>query len=154
VIGPDNTFAGSKNMKLVAHSREEYFNAAGDRGPILRELDKVIRKAAPKLKPFFIETPTMAGLAYGSYHYKYASGREADWPVIGLGVQKNHLSLYVCVAKNGQYLAEIYRESLGKVSCGKSCIRFKKIEDLNLDVVRKLCSEAAELSASSSNFQM
>jgi hypothetical protein len=141
-------------MRLEAHSREEYFAAAGDRGPELRQLDKLIRKAAPKLKPYLLETSSMTGLAYGSYRYKYATGRESDWPIIGLGAQKNYLALYVCVTKGNKYLAEIYNKKLGKVNCGRSCIRFKKLEDLNLDVLREICSEAEKLSSKPGNLQM
>jgi hypothetical protein len=141
-------------MKLEAHSRTEYFAAAGERGTGLRRLDKIIRQSAPGLKPYLLETESMAGLGYGKYRYKYASGREVDWCVIGLAAQKHHFSLYICIARNGKYLAELYRDRLGKVSCGKSCIRFKKIDDLNLGVVSDICDEAAALAQSKENFQM
>jgi hypothetical protein len=141
-------------MKLEAHSRTEYFAAAGERGAGLRRLDKIIRQSAPGLKPYLLDTESMTGLGFGKYHYKYASGKEVDWCVIGLATQKNHFSLYICLARDGKYLAEIYRDRLGKVSCGKSCIRFKKIEDLDLEVVKEICEEAAALAQSKENFQM
>jgi hypothetical protein len=141
-----------KQMKTEAHSRTEYFGAAGERAPVLRKLDKVIRQAAPSLKPYFVDTQSMSGLGYGQYRYKYAGGKEADWPVIGLATQKNHFSLYICIARNGKYLAELYRDRLGKVSCGKSCIRFRKLEELNLEVLKEICEEAATLSQSNHNF--
>jgi hypothetical protein len=62
--------------------------------------------------------------------------------------------LYVCVGKDGQYLPEIYGKRLGRVNCGKSCIRFKKIEDLDLAVVEEICREAGELAKSQHNLQM
>jgi hypothetical protein len=46
--------------------------------------------------------------------------------------------LYVCAVHNGEYLAEKHAKELGKVSVGKSCIRFKKVEDLNLPVLKKI----------------
>lgn len=141
-------------MKLEAHSRTEYFAAAGERGAVLRRLDKLIRQSGPGLKPYLLETESMSGLGYGKYRYRYASGKEGDWCVIGLAVQKNNFCLYVCIGRNGKYLAEIYRDRLGKVSCGKSCIRFKKIEDLNLEVIKEICEEAAALAQSQENFQM
>ncbi len=66
-----------------------------------------------------------------------------DWPVIALASQKNYISLYVCCITDGQYLAERNKKELGKVSVGKSCIRFKKLEDLNLPALKKLLKEAA-----------
>lgn len=78
------------------------------------------------------------------YHYEYASGREGGWPVIGLTNQKHHISLYICAAKDGKYLAEHYGERLGKVDNGKSCIRFKKADDLNLEEMKHIVRDAAE----------
>jgi len=49
-------------VKIEAHSRKDYFDAAGERGPALRQLDKIIRQAAPTLKPYFLDAETMAGL--------------------------------------------------------------------------------------------
>ena len=84
-------------------------------------------------------------LGYGKFHYKYASGREGDTSVIGLASQKNYISLYILAEKDGVYLAEANKEKLGKVSVGKSCIRFKKLEDLNLKVAMQLAKTAAKL---------
>ena len=64
--------------------------------------------------------------------------------MISLASQKNYISLYVCSVVDGQYLAEKYKDQLGKVSVGKSCIRFKQLEDLNLDMVKKLLVESAK----------
>lgn len=141
-------------MRIAASSRKEYFAAVGERSGALKKLDALIRKAAPTLKPFFLDLPSMTMLGYGKFHYKYGSGREGEWAVVGLAAQKNHLSLYVCIGRDGRYLAEIYGSKLGKVSCGKSCIRFKKLEDLDLSAVADICREAAELAKKSENFQM
>jgi hypothetical protein len=46
--------------------------------------------------------------------------------------------------ENKQYLAEKYESDLGKVDVGKSCIRFKKIEDLIIETVKKVLKEAAK----------
>jgi len=101
-------------------------------------LDKFIKKTVPKLKPQFAYNM----LGYGMFHYKSKSGREGDWPVIALASQKNYISVYVCAVKDGKYLAETNKEKLGKVSVGKSCIRFKKIEDVNLKELEILLKEA------------
>ncbi len=82
---------------------------------------------------------TMMG--YGVFNYKSKSGREGTWPIVAIAPQKNYMSLYICAVTNGKYMAEIYQDKLGKVSCGKSCIRFKKIEDLNTDTVKEILLE-------------
>jgi hypothetical protein len=54
------------------------------------------------------------------------------------------VSLYVCSIIDGEYVAEKYKKVLGKVSVGKSCIRFKKLEDVNLPVLKKVIQLAAK----------
>ena len=84
-------------------------------------------------------------IGYGSYHYVYASGREGDWFPIGLTNNKGYVSIYLCAGDEDGYLAERNADRLGKVSVGKSCIRVKRLEDLDLDVVAELSRRAAEL---------
>jgi hypothetical protein len=55
------------------------------------------------------------------------------------------VSLYFCAADDEGYLAEANRERLGKVNVGKSCVRFKRLDDLDLDVVAELSRRAADL---------
>lgn len=127
-------------MKIVARTREEYLAKVGEREPDVRQLDELIQKHAPDLKP------TVGGgmygnmLAYGMMPYKPKSAKEwTEWPLVMLGAQKNHLALYVCaVDPDGKYVAEKYESKLGNVSCGKSCIRFKKFEDLNLETIEEM----------------
>ncbi len=132
-------------MKLNAGSIDEYFTKSEKNEQDLRKLDKLITDTVPELERYLFNGMSMSMVSYGSYHYKYSSGKEGDWPIIALAKQKNHLSMYVSAVRDGKYLPEIYSDRLGKVSCGKSCIRFKSINDLDLPAVKDLISEAAEL---------
>ena len=106
----------------------------------LTKIHKAIRSAAPGLKPSI----QSGMLGYGTYHYKYASGREGETAVVGLASQKNYISLYLGCATDGDgYLAEKNKDGLGNVSVGRSCVRFKKLDDLNLKVAMELVKEAA-----------
>ncbi len=125
-------------MRVEAATPDEYFVKAGEREPMLRQLDELIRETAPLLKRDMLTTSTMNMVGYGMFHYKGKSGSEGDWPVVSLANQKNYISLYVCGVEEGTYMAEKYADQLGKVSVGRSCIRFKKLEDLNLDTVRTI----------------
>jgi hypothetical protein len=102
-------------------------------------LHHFIQKVAPKLKPNFIYNM----LGYGSFPYKNYKKELVEWPVIALANQKNYMSIYVCSVTDGQYVAEKYKKQLGKVSVGRSCIRFKKLEDLHLPALKKVIQEAA-----------
>lgn len=121
-----------------------------DRQAAVQALHDAIREAAPNLDPHLRH----GFLGYGTYHYKYASGREGDWFVVGLASQKHYLSLYLCASEPGGYLAERNKDRLGKVSVGRSCIRFKRLEDLNLAVARELIARAAALHQQPGGFAM
>jgi hypothetical protein len=71
-------------------------------------LDKMIRKFAPKLKPFIFS----GMLGYGPWHYKYASGREGDGFRIGLASNKNYISLYILATDGKHYVAEQFKKAL------------------------------------------
>lgn len=109
----------------------------------LKQLHAAIRKAAPRLKPFVAYNATMIG--YGPYHYKYATGREGDCPIVALSSRAQYVSVYVSGHRNGKTIAETAKAKLGKVSVGKACIRFKRLEDLNLATLLDLVRDASAL---------
>jgi len=103
-------------------------------------LHRAIRKAAPQLKPEICQ----GMLGYGVGPYQTKSGCTGEWFKVGLASQKNYISLYICACDENQgYLAENNQGRLGKVSVGKSCIRFKKLEQLDLEVAMELVATAA-----------
>lgn len=124
-----------------AKTIKEYLQALpDDRREIVDFLHDVIRKAVPKLKPHFANNM----LGYGSFPYRNYKGELIGWPVIALASQKNYVSLYVCAMDDGQYIAEKHKKELGRVNVGRSCIRFKKLEDLNLPALTKVLKLAAK----------
>ena len=108
-------------------------------------LHKSIRKAVPKLAPFMMSAmgPTPL-IAYGKYRYKSASGREGDWFIIGLAAGKSGYAIHICVGGEGGYLVEQNAAKLGKVKTGRSCINFKKLEDLNVAATMALVKQAGK----------
>jgi hypothetical protein len=124
----------------AADDREYIEMLAPERKEVIEYLDTLIKQTVPKQKRFFAYNM----LGYGSFQYTNYKKEVIDWPIIALASQKNYISLYVCALDqaNGQYLAEKYQDKLGKVSVGKSCIRFKKLEDLNIDTVKQVLAEA------------
>lgn len=81
--------------------------------------------------------PTIIG--FGSYHYKYASGHEGDAPLIGFSPRKAAFSLYVSVPGNDN---KKLLEDLGKFKMSKACIYIKKLSDINIAVLEKLCKSS------------
>ncbi len=119
-----------------AKTVKEYLAAVPpERKELMDFMHAFIQKTAPSLKPHFAANM----LGYGSFPYK-SSGmkKEMEWPVVSLANQKQYVSLYVCSVVDGKYVAETHKNELGNVSVGKSCIRFKKLEDLDLDGLKKV----------------
>ncbi len=128
-----------KRVKVKTVS--EYLKAVPkERQEIVDFIHKFIQATAPKLKPHFAYNM----LGYGTFEYRNHAGKIMDWPIIALANQKNYVSVYVCAVESGKYVAELNAKDLGKVSVGKSCIRFKKLEDLNLKVFKKVIQQAAK----------
>jgi len=107
----------------------------------MQQLHDLIRRTVPDLAPLI----RSGMIGYGTYHYKYASGREGDWAMLGLASQKNYISLYVTCMVEGKYLAETYKSKLPKANIGKSCIRFKRIGDVDLKIIEELLRKAIEV---------
>ncbi len=114
-----------------------------DRRETMTTIHQAIRKTAPKLTPVMMSGmgPSPV-LGYGKYHYKYASGREGDWFLIGLVAGKSGYALHICSSDKGGYLVEQNAAKLGNVKTGRSCITFKKLADLKLDAAMKLVKQA------------
>ena len=116
-----------------------------DRRDTMTTLHKAICKAVPKLAPAVMSGMGRSPLiGYGKYHYKSTTGREGDWFLIGLAAGKNDYSLHLCAGGKDSYLVERNAAKLGKVKTGRSCINFKKLEDLKLDVAMALVKQAAK----------
>lgn len=119
----------------AARSAAEYLAALpSERRAVLEQLDALIRATAPSLTPHFASNM----LGYGSFPYRNAKKELVSWPVVAVASQKNYISIYVCAIHDGGYLAETHKAELGQVSVGKSCIRFKKLSDINLTGLQKV----------------
>jgi hypothetical protein len=77
--------------------------------------------------------PAIVG--FGNYHYKYASGREGDAPLVGFSPRAKELSLYFA-----QDFAEkeTLLPQLGKHRTGAGCVYIKKLQDVNIEILGKM----------------
>jgi uncharacterized protein YdhG (YjbR/CyaY superfamily) len=124
-----------------AKTSAEYMAKLPDeRKEILEKIDALIKKVAPKLKQNYIYN--MPG--YGTFEYTNYKKETLQWPVISIASQKNYVSIYVCSIDGNEYVAEKFKEKLGKVNVGKSCIRFKKLEDINMKTLEEVIKIAAK----------
>lgn len=74
-------------------------------------------------------------IGFGTYHYKYESGREGDFLRIGFSPRKTALSLYIM---SGFSSYEQLLNKLGKHKTGKACLYIRKLEDVDIAVLKEL----------------
>jgi len=82
-------------------------------------------------------------VGFGTYHYRYDSGREGDAPVAGFAPRSAHLVIYL----DGRFTDKQERllERLGPHKTGKSCLYVKRLADIDLDVLRTLVTRSMEV---------
>jgi hypothetical protein len=90
------------------------------------------------------EAPRMWGsfiVGFGTYHYKYATGREGDWCITGFSPRKNALTVYILPNLHQQ---EANLKKLGKVTTGKSCIYIRNLDDVHMPTLEKMVKQAGK----------
>ncbi len=78
-------------------------------------------------------------VGFGDYHYKYESGREGDWFLVGFSPRKQNISLYIMSGFDGQ--SDLMKK-LGKYKTGKSCLYIKAYEDVDAEVLKELITRS------------
>ena len=128
-------------FKVHAASVDEYFRFDPAREGALRELDAVIRAAAPALSRWFVPgTPpgqpgmTMTMIGYGQYQYTVkGSPALVTWPILGIALQKNYLSFYSNAYGDGSNFTCGYAGKLGRARVSaKGVVTFADIGDISL----------------------
>lgn len=117
--------------------------------------DEQKRKDAKQLVKIFSEVtgdkPKMWGpsiIGFGKYHYKYPTGREADWMATGFSPRKQQLTLYLM---DGFKKYDEQLKKLGPHSTGKSCLYIKRLSDIDEKVLRQMIKESVAYTKSKDN---
>ncbi len=108
------------------------------------ERRKDCRALAKMLKDVTKASPKMWGssiVGFGTYHYRYASGREGDSFLAGFSPRKNDLTVYVMA---GFERYPDLMKKLGKYKTGKSCLYLKRLTDVDLKVLETLLTESVK----------
>jgi hypothetical protein len=137
-------------FKVPAESLEEYLAFDPKRTGDLQSLDALIRKAAPSLNRYF-HAGTPAGeigmrfkmIGYGQTRYRVKSGESTVWPVIGVALQKNYVSVYFAVDKHNAPIVDFYKGRLGELRTGQNNFSFERFDDLNAEALSSLVAETA-----------
>lgn len=78
-------------------------------------------------------------IGFGTYHYRYASGREGDAPLTGFSPRKQNLTLYIT---GGFEQYDELMSKLGKHTTGKACLYIKRLADIDQQVLRELVEQS------------
>ncbi|MFT5506470.1 MAG: hypothetical protein ACI8XC_004198 [Gammaproteobacteria bacterium] len=78
-------------------------------------------------------------IGFGQYHYRYASGREGDWPVTGFSPRKQNLSIYIMP---GFLNMTAWLSKLGKHKTSGSCLSINKLADIDLGVLKQIINKS------------
>ncbi|WP_426412244.1 hypothetical protein [Bradyrhizobium ganzhouense] len=137
-------------FRVTADTLQAYLDFDPERKRDLTELHKLVVSTAPTLKRYFHRgTPAgeagmrMKMIGYGKFRYAVKSGKSTEWPVIGVALQKNYISVYVAVTRQGAPVVSRYAGKLGELRFGGNNFSFERFDDLKHDAVSTLFAEVA-----------
>src|SRR5476651_1475437 len=117
----------------------------------MQALHRMILQVLPGCKLWFLDgknsenkTVSNPNIGYGFYTIKYADGKTRDFFQIGLSANTTGISVYILGLKDKTFLAQTYGKDLGKASVTGYCIKFKRIKDINLNVLEAAIKYGAE----------
>lgn len=105
----------------------------------MRALDRLIRKAIPRCKLWFLDGKDDTGkpvtnpnIGYGHQTMEYANGKTREFYQVGFSANAAGISVYLIGLKDRKYLAKTYGKKLGKATVTGYCIKFKALKDIDI----------------------
>lgn len=115
----------------------------------LKNLHQIILELMPQCKLWFLDgkndenkTVSNPNIGYGFHIMKYADGKTRDFYKIGLSANTTGISVYIMGIEDKKYLANTVGEKIGKASVTSYCIKFKKLDDINIEVLKEAIQSA------------
>lgn len=117
----------------------------------MQALHRLISKLMPGCKLWFLDgkdnkgkTVSNPNIGYGVQTIKYAGGKTKEFYRIGMSANTTGISVYIMGIKDKNHLARAYGKKIGKASVSGYCIKFKTLENLNVDVLTAAIRYGAE----------
>ncbi len=128
-------------MKITANSIEELIENTTNRA-LLIQLLELVNECCDDT-PTFIDTPSINLIGWYLKEYKNSTYYQADlWPAIAIAPQRNHVALYIYITTNNAWFLEQYHDNFKKSEIGKSCLRIKKIDETNVELITEIINDA------------
>jgi Domain of unknown function (DU1801) len=109
----------------------------------MQQLHHIILALMPACKLWMLDGTDEKGkivsnpnIGYGSYTMQYANGKTREFYQIGLSANTTGISVYIMGIDDKKYLSQTFGQALGKASVTGYCIKFKKLADINVDVLK------------------
>jgi hypothetical protein len=141
-------------FRVEAASVEEYLDFDPARRAELVAFGDLMAANAPRLeRHFHVGTPAgepgmrFKMIGYGQFHYPAASGALVAWPVVGLALQKNYISVYLSVTKANAPVLASYASALNALRTGGNNFSFRRLIDIERPVLEALIAEVGAIAS-------
>lgn len=115
------------------------------------ELHRTIIAVQPGCRLWFLDGKNDKGkvvsnpnIGYGSFTKMYTDGSTTDFYRVGLSANTSGISVYIMGLDDKKYLADAYADEIGKASVTGYCIKFRKLDDINRDVLKAAIRDRLE----------
>ena len=114
-------------------------------------LNDIILRVMPSCKLWFLDgknrdnkVVSNPNVGYGSFAIEYAGGETREFYQVGMSANTVGISVYIMGIKDRKYLSGTYGDKIGKASVSGYCIKFKRLDDINLDVLETALRDGIE----------
>jgi hypothetical protein len=130
-------------MKVQEQIQEHLDTQAEPKRSDMQQVHHIILALIPGGKLWFLDGKDEKGkvvsnpnIGYGSHTIQYANGRTREFYQIGMSANTTGISVYIMGIDDKKYLAQTFGKQLGKASVTGYCIKFKRLADIKIDVLK------------------
>ncbi|CAH0243509.1 DUF1801 domain-containing protein [Chryseobacterium sp. Bi04] len=124
---------------------QEYINSQHEpKRTDMQELHRIILELIPESQLWFLDGKNSEGktvsnpnIGYGFHTMQYTDGKTRDFYQVGMSANTTGISIYILGIEDKNYLAQTYGEKIGKANVTGYCIKFKKLKDINIEILQE-----------------
>lgn len=124
---------------------QEYINSLHEpKRTDMQELHRIILELIPECQLWFLDgrnsegkTVSNPNIGYGLQTMQYTDGKTRDFYQIGISANTTGILVYILGIEDKTYLAQTYGEKIGKANVTGYCIKFKKLKDINIEILQE-----------------
>ncbi|MGE8526256.1 MULTISPECIES: DUF1801 domain-containing protein [Chryseobacterium] len=124
---------------------QEYINSQHEpKRTDMQELHRIILELIPESQLWFLDGKNSEGktvsnpnIGYGFHTMQYTDGKTRDFYQVGMSANTTGISIYILGIEDKTYLAQTYGEKIGKAGVTGYCIKFKKLKDINIEILQE-----------------